>query len=237
MIYHRFDTPKLSLSLTDAQTESYVAEAKKFYTPDYEYHNFDIHAQEVIDGVKTITSKLGRQGIVTPTNALIVAAAWHDAGYHEDHKALGFETKEAYSAYLLDQFLKEEQVSEYERLVMLSAINATTHNYQGRSAYDLILHRADTANIGGPAEKFIEKNILIFKELQHTHGPTPWDTHVRQSHGFIQSLVAEHGRESTDHAVEPSDTTIDVHDTPFALAALSNLRVLIRHPKVELLAA
>ena len=230
MAYGRFDVPKEKLTLTGDQVFEYATAAERHYRPDYPYHNWN-HALSVVSGIEAISTKLERRGLTIAKGALAVAAAWHDAGYHEDHRAKGFATKEAYSAALLDDYLTDKPVGEWERDMMLSAISATfAHHPEMRTPYDLILHRADIANIGGPTSEFLENSHLLWSESRLITGkPIAWIEHVHHAAQFIRSTALEHDHESLHHYLDTNDTTVDVYDLPFSIQALKNIEALEAH--------
>jgi len=229
MAFGRFEVFKRDLTLTPDQVLEYSAQAQKQYRPDFDYHNWD-HALAVTYGTEVIATKLEARGLVIAKGALAVAAAWHDAGYHEDHLAKGFKTKELYSAALLDDFLEDKPVGELEKAIMRSAIIATWAGHTDlRTPYELILHRSDIANIGGPTDEFIENSLKLRKETELITGkPLNWQKYVDGAAGFITATVNEHDHESIKHLIDIKDTTIDVHDTPFGEQALKNLKALKR---------
>lgn len=229
MAYGRFDAPKGCLTLTSDQVAEYSAAAQVHYRADYPYHNWN-HAVTVVSGTEIIAEKLERKGHLIAKGALAVAAAWHDAGYHENHSVKGFETKEAYSAALLDQFLEDKLVGEWERSMMSKAIIATWSNYAGpRAPYELILHRADIANIGGPTDEFIESSLKLREESAYTTDRLlTLEEYVRGAGRFIEMTADEHDDESLFHYIDPVDTTLDVNEAPFKVTALANLKALRR---------
>ena len=227
MAYGRFEVFKRDLTLTDEQVLEYSAQAEKHYRPDFAYHNWN-HALEVAHGTEVISNKLETRGLTVARGALAVAAAWHDAGYHEDHKTKGFETKELYSAALLDEFLEDKPVGELEKAIMRTAIIATWAGHKElRTPYELIMHRSDTANIGGPTDEFLQNSLKLHDETEFiTDKPLSWQKYVDGAAGFIKMTADEHDRESTKHLIDIKDTTIDVHDMPFSQQALLNLEAL-----------
>ena len=229
MAFGRFEVFKRDLTLTSDQVLEYSAQAEKHYRPDLAYHNWN-HALDVAYGTEVISTKLEARGLTVAKGALAVAAAWHDAGYHEDHKAKGFETKELYSAALLDEFLANKPIGDLERAIMRTAIIATWAGHKElRKPYELILHRSDIANIGGPTDEFIKNSVQLHNETEFITGKTvSWQKYVDGAASFIESTAKEHNHESTKHFIDIKDTTIDVHDMPFSEQALLNLEILKR---------
>lgn len=222
--YRQFEVPELFRdTLSPDQVDEYVEAARRHYSDEMPYHNWG-HALDVIGGVESIADKLEAKGVYIDRGAMAVAAAWHDAGYYESHTKKGFSTKERYSAALLSDFLEGKPVNErVKRTLMLNPIIATVHEHpENRLPAELILHRADIANIGGPTEGFMESSIKLWRE----GGFTDWGRHVRMSEHFIDFCIVEHERESRARLMDPGDFTVDVYDEPFADAATRNLEAL-----------
>lgn len=231
MAYGRFEIPKELTTITNDQVTEYAAAAESHYRADMTYHNWN-HALTVMYGVEVISSKLKQHGIQTAQGALAVAAAWHDAGYHENHRTLGFATKEQYSAHLLNKFLEDKPIGDFDREIMERAILATWHGHETlRTPTELILHRADIANIGGSTDEFLENSVAVWRETVNNEDRRPWATFVEDTAQFVAFTIEEHDREATKHMLSLSDTTIDVADRPFVESARRNLaRLLISEP-------
>lgn len=226
MKYQRFNIPPEVDVYQPGQVEEYAAAAELEYTDTLPYHNWN-HAQAVIAGVEIIADKLSAQNVKIARNTLKIAAAWHDAGYHRNHAELGFNTKEEYSAALLMDYLEDKPVTDIQKQLMRTAIIATWHLHpQQRTPNELILHRADIANIGGPTDVFIENNLLLWQESKVQGHRYSWDQHIGQSSAFVQLVIAEHAHESVLQNLDRDDTTIDVNREPFEQAALENLIAL-----------
>jgi hypothetical protein len=227
MAYGRFDVERKLIKLTPDQVIEYSSAAAKHYTTDYAYHNWN-HALSVASGTEIIAGKLEAKGLVIAKGALAVAAAWHDAGYHEDHTSKGFATKEAYSAASLEEYLSGKTVGEWERSMMLQSITATWAHYPDpRTPYELIMHRADIANIGGPTDEFIDNSLNLWRETQYISGKKiSWQKYVDSASNFIQLTYTEHDTESLENFLDPEDTTVDVNDVPFKEQALKNIEAL-----------
>jgi len=228
MAFGRFEAPKEFVTLTPEQVFEYSAAAKQHYRADYPYHGWD-HALDVISGTEIISTKLEHRGLVIAKGALVVAAAWHDTGYHEDHSVKGFSTKEEYSAHLLDEYLKNKAASEWEKTMMHNAIVATWADHKTlRTPYELIMHRSDIANIGGPTDEFLQNSLKLLQEQALITGRTPsWEEYVNGAVKFIEFTAAEHDHEALAHYIDPSDTTVDVHNVPFSEAARINIETLL----------
>lgn len=228
-MYARFQAPVDYTEFEIDQIEEYSAAAERHYSPDHPYHNYETHAVPVAEGVRTIAAKLAMQGIIIPTGALVIAAHWHDAEHHQDHRAKGYMTKEEYSAHMVEMYLEDKPVTKAQGIIIQDSILATEHNFwRHRYPYETILHRADIENIGGPTIFFLQNVALLYKEALIHDATLSWDEYVTGAVEFLQTVIDEHDEESRWHNLNREDTTVDVHDTPFRAAAESNIAALLQ---------
>lgn len=177
--------------LSKHQVDEFILAAKEHYTDAIEYHNWS-HVEAVMAGVEALSERAETRGITLAKEALLVAAAWHDAGFHEDHVSLGFETKEHYSAYLADTFLQSKDIDESTRRLVERAILGTIHSAVREDLDTLCLHRADVANIGGDYPTFLKNNIALWREhLTMTGTGIAWDEWVKSSNHFVDFCIQE----------------------------------------------
>lgn len=78
--------------------------AAALYAPALPYHNFR-HALAVAEEGRRLVEHCRASGLLLDADIVHYACLLHDAGYAEDHAALGFESKEAYSASLAREVL------------------------------------------------------------------------------------------------------------------------------------
>lgn len=173
------------------QAETYSRAAQAHYSDTLAYHNWT-HAEAVMRDVDILVERAATRGIVLARSALQVAAAWHDAGFHEDHKAKGFVTKEHYSAHLLETYITDKPVDYATRMLMSEAILGTIHGFERESLDALALHRADVANIGGEYEAFFNISVALWRENTHLTGiQTSWEEFVQNSESYIRMIANE----------------------------------------------
>lgn len=204
--------------LESRQIEAYSNAARPFYSYELAYHNWD-HALAVMRDVDVLAERVASRGTVLARGALQVAAAWHDAGFHEDHQMYGFETKEHYSAFLLEQHLAGTEVSDGEKEQMRLAILGTIHGSTRESLNTLALHRADVANIGGPYQSFVRSSLLLWEEHdERDHTISSFSDYIEGAAKYI-AFIAEEARVELPRLGEPVGTP-ESYDT----IALDNLR-------------
>lgn len=173
------------------QVETYSRAAQAHYSDTLAYHNWS-HAEAVMRDVDILVERASKRGITLAREALQIAAAWHDAGFHEDHTSKGFVTKEHYSAYLLEEYIADKPVDYATRFLMSEAILGTIHGFDRDTLNTLVLHRADVANIGGPYDEFYKISISLWQENIHLTGnDISWNDFIQSSEGYIRMIAKE----------------------------------------------
>lgn len=137
--------------------------AQRHYSDEMSYHNWD-HAEESVIDVVELGKRCERRGIELNIGQLVTAAAWHDAGFHRNHIAFGYTTKEEYSADLAGDFLKSQKAEMSFMTTIQDIILGTKHNVGRPGLHALVMHRADVANIGKPYDIFATKCLLLLSE-------------------------------------------------------------------------
>jgi len=168
----------------DSVIKEILFDAEKQYSYELPYHNWD-HAKETMVYVQ----KLAEVNHLSDFNksTLMIAAAWHDAGYHINNH--GFKTKEDYSVFLIERELKKHNKSGYITPVKI-LIESTKHNADRRTKVERIMHIADMYNIGQKYETFIDASCALFQEnYSEVHGS--WGKWCEQSQKLIEKELDE----------------------------------------------
>lgn len=227
-MYARFQAPTDYTEFEEDQVKEYSAAAERHYSPDHPYHNYETHAKPVAENVRVIAANLAMRGVIIPTGALVIAAHWHDAGHHEDAIVKGYTSKEDYSSHLVDMYLEDKPITTAQGIIIRDSILATAHNFwRPRYPYEAILHRADIENIGGPTVFFLQNVALLYEEALVGNPALSWEAFVTGAEKFLRSIIEEHDEESRWLNLDPLDTTVDVNETPFRIAAELNIEALL----------
>lgn len=207
--------------------DEYSLAARDYYSDRLPYHNWS-HAAAVMEKVDELSERVGRRTRRLARGALHVAAAWHDAGFHEDHTRKGYETKEHYSAALAERYLKAQKVDEACRKIVRVAILGTIHGVERTNINALILHRADVANIGDTYENFLEANVKLWHEHGIMNGvPVSWTDHQQSSVRFVD-FSAHEAEQELPRLGEPVGL-LGSYDTN----ARRNAQLLLQEPQPE----
>lgn len=142
-------------------SNSYVKQYyQDHYTSDYTYHNYR-HVQQVQESVRTlgVASQLQEEDI----KKLIVAATFHDIGYHKDRVH-----HEEISADMAATFLKEKGLSDEVVSEIKEIIRATKLDWKGFSQLGTIIRDADLSHLA--SKNYDEINENLRKEMQFSLG-------------------------------------------------------------------
>lgn len=177
--------------------------AAALYDDRLPYHNFD-HILQVILAGEEIMEKCRADGVAFDEDAVYYAMLLHDAGFHEDHRALGFESKEAYSAALARRFLEGMPVSQSIIGKVVSAILCTHVDGRCRTVEDRIVRRADISGMASGYDQFRADTVSLKRELEMLSGkPVSWDEWKKRARARINLFLRE------DTGVVPDDYDSD----------------------------
>ncbi|MEX2524668.1 MAG: HD domain-containing protein [Gammaproteobacteria bacterium] len=178
--------------------------AAALYDDRLPYHNFD-HVMRVLAAGKELMEKCRRGNIPFDEEAVHYAILLHDAGFHEDHVALGFDSKEAYSADLARDLLNELAVPKSVIDKVVSAILCTHVDGYCRTVEDKIVRQADISGMGSDYEQFREDAVNLKQELELLSGKQisweEWKTqakerinlYLREDTGLVSKDYDAHG--------------------------------------------
>ena len=214
------DANRISLNFVrDLALESRVAE---LYDDSLPYHNF-AHIHDTLAAAAEIIDRCHEERIRVDTRIVYFALLFHDAGYHKDHRLLGFESKEDYSAALAEQHLAQLDVTQKDRAKIAAAIMATHRDATFVTAEQKLVRAADLAGLSAPYATFLENSIQLWKEQQLLNGPLSWEawrTSVNETIGFYLSQEIRLTSYYND----------DAGSSTFHLAVEANLKRFCKEP-------
>ena len=156
------------------------------YDESLPYHNFG-HVQDTLTAAAQIIERCHEERIRVDTKVVYYALLFHDAGYQQDHRPLGFQSKEAYSASLAEQYMTDLVLPQKERAKVSAAIMATHRDAAFVTAEQKLVRAADLAGLSAPYETFLRNTIQLWKERCLLDGPISWQdwrTSVRETLDF-----------------------------------------------------
>ncbi len=215
-------------SISEIRNFDLEAEVERLYSADLPYHNFQ-HAIDTIDAAEHITARCLEEGIRVEHRVVYYALLFHDAGFSEDHLALGFETKEAYSADLAADKLQQIGVGRKIIEKVVAAILSTHKDASFVTVEQKAVRAADLSGLAATYDIFRENTANLKIEHEDFIGESltwpEWVSNANKTIRFYLSqeirltsyFVNEHGesafrqavRENLERLVAESDETGD----------------------------
>lgn len=137
--------------------------AAALYSSSLPYHNFS-HALAVVKVAEQIVEKCRAEGVPVDGDVVILAALFHDAGFHDDHARLGFASKEAYSAELARRELGKYGAAPQIVEQVCDAILSTHYDGICRSNESKAVRAADLAGLAAEYSIFKRNTVRLKKE-------------------------------------------------------------------------
>lgn len=160
--------------------------ARSFYNPRLEYHNFN-HALEVWNSAREIIMRCRQDGKPVNERVVYYACLFHDAGYHEDEKEKGFQSKEAYAAFLAERELSKFGVKQSLVEQAVAAILGTEMNrdISDLSIEAMVVRAADLAGFAREYEVFLDNNRKLKSEEERINqnpiSPEEWKMKTKKA--------------------------------------------------------
>jgi len=137
--------------------------AAALYSSALPYHNFS-HALAVVREAEHIVEKCRAEGVSVDSDVVMLAALFHDAGFHDDHNRLGFASKEAYSADLARRELdrhgaKPQIVAQVCEAIMSTHCDGICRNNESRA-----VRAADLAGLAAEYDVFKRNTVRLKQE-------------------------------------------------------------------------
>jgi len=174
--------------------------ARRLYSPELLYHNFD-HALRAVRTGEEIVRHCHEEGIRIDGQVVYYALLFHDAGYIEDHKQKGFESKEAYSAHLAAEALRSCGVRESVIHKVQSAINSTRRDAPFLSAEEKAVRAADLSGLAADYEDFTaDAEKLRQEHAMLTGEQIPWTQWKKKVAETIRFYLAQEIRLTSYYA-------------------------------------
>ena len=139
------------------------ARAAALYSAALPYHNFD-HIRDVLRAGEEILARCQAEHIRIDVDVVYHALLFHDAAYQEDHRALGYRSKEAYSAALAAAVLAEFDVTPMHIQKCTAAILATERDGHFVSAEQKAVRAADLSGMAASYPVFLDNSLRLKRE-------------------------------------------------------------------------
>lgn len=175
-------------ALRDADLESEVA---ALYNPALPYHNFE-HALTTLVSAETILGRCVSEGIRVDPQVVYLALLFHDAGYHEDHRAKGFDSKEAYSADLAQRSLMRRRTTSRVIGKVVAAVMSTMRDATFVTAEQKVVRAADLSGLAADYDTFFDNTRRLWEEYELLCGTRPaWPDWVRATNEIVHHYLSQ----------------------------------------------
>jgi predicted metal-dependent HD superfamily phosphohydrolase len=135
------------------------------YYIDLPYHNFD-HALKAANVGLIISKRCLQEGLSINPSVVYYALLFHDAGYHENSKQKGFQTKEEYSAFLAGEALTISGIDENLVSQVKKAIISTNRDGTFTTNEEKVVRAADLAEMAADYSQFLNNNKKLKEEAE-----------------------------------------------------------------------
>jgi len=139
------------------------------YDQHLPYHNFG-HVLRVMNAGEKILAQCRSEGVVVDEDVVYYAILLHDAGFQEDHDALGFASKEAYSAHLAGELLRKRHVGKDVVARVQDAILCTHVDARCTSNEDKLVRLADLSGMAADYPRFKADTLALKRESEMLNG-------------------------------------------------------------------
>jgi len=198
-------------------------EVENLYEPNLPYHNFG-HIEDTLSFGQAICNACQDENIVVNREIVYLALLFHDAGYYENHKILGFKSKEDYSAELAKETLYHRHFSVSDIIQVVEAIMSTKKDGSFITTEQKAVRAADLLGMAGDYSQFVinSVNLKIEFELLNEQ-PISWGDWKKVSSDIVESYISKEIA-LTQFFRKCGDTS------PFEEAARKNIRALLAEP-------
>jgi predicted metal-dependent HD superfamily phosphohydrolase len=149
--------------------EDIVEAAEGLYSDDLPYHNTD-HMRDALEAAEELLERCRRHDIDVDEEVVRYAVLFHDAGYHHDHEAKGFDSKEAYSTHLAGEVLAEHGIDEETIERVQDCIESTREDAAFDEAEEKVVRAADLSGLAADYRTFEENALDLKDEIEMLHG-------------------------------------------------------------------
>lgn len=144
-------------------------EAEDLYSDDIPYHNTE-HMHDALEAADELLERCRRHGVEVDAEVVRYAVLFHDAGYHRDHEAASFDSKEAYSAHLAGEVLDEHGVDVETIERVKDCIESTRQDAAFDEPEEKVVRAADLSGLAADYRTFEENAMALKDEIELLHG-------------------------------------------------------------------
>ena len=170
-------------------SEQIYNHARDLYSNRLNYHNFQ-HIIDTLGNAEIILKQCDEKDILYDKTIICHAILFHDAGFEENHKQNGYDSKEDYSAYLASSILAESGETEQHIDAVVNAILCTKMHATCHSINENIVRAADLSGLASSYSYFKSKSIALYKEREYMTGKAiSWEEYKDEVYEIINNFV------------------------------------------------
>ena len=177
--------------------------ASEYYSPNLPYHNFGHALSAAMTGLQ-IAKDCRLENIPIDEAIVYCALLFHDAGYHQDHEKMGFDTKEALSAHIARDVLeKKSQPTGFIEKVE-KAILCTTRDARCTTTEENAVRAADLSGLAAEYTVFRSNTVLLKQEFEILHGQeVGWEQWIERATTIIGGYLSQELRLTQFYSGQP----------------------------------
>lgn len=174
--------------IRDPKLEQVVA---ALYDPRLPYHNFS-HALDVLAAGEEILARCRDERITVAAEVVYPALLLHDAGYHEDYAARGYDSREALSAGLAETELRHHQYPPRLIEAVQAAILSTRLGESCETIEARVVKAADLSGLAADYNLFLQNSMRLWREDTLLKGvEVSWQEWRAHAVDTIERLLSE----------------------------------------------
>ncbi len=157
--------------------------------PKFPYHNYDGHVVSALGYFESIAEDLAKKEVYLNIEDGRLAIMGHDAGFHEDHLALGYRAKEEHAADITREELADLGVDKPRIDIISGAILTTEVGVIPVSNLEKAVRLADIGNVSADEKEFLRNKVLLLREA-HKRGLSFTETFEQDCQNTMNFLNA-----------------------------------------------
>lgn len=165
--------------------------AAMLYESRLPYHNFS-HVIETLLVSRELVERCREADMDVEPAVIYPAILFHDAGYHEDHRRHGHDSKESYAAILAGRVLHHYGYSHADIHAIQAAIASTQCGVPCNSLEARIVRAADLSGLAAGYYLFRQNAMRLWREEAILSGrEVLWEDWRDQAVGILEIFLAD----------------------------------------------
>ncbi|MDX1411058.1 MAG: HD domain-containing protein [Nitrospirales bacterium] len=180
--------------------------ASEYYNPELPYHNFGHALSAALTGLK-IAQECRDENIPIDDSIVYCALLFHDAGYHQDHEKLGFESKEALSAKIARDILEKKSYPDGFIDNVEKAILCTTREASCTTTEENAVRAADLSGLAAEFSVFRRNTELLKQEFEILYSQKiEWEQWIERATTIIGGYLRQELRLTQFYSGQPGQS-------------------------------